>query len=637
MTIHPKLNLNTLTKIELEMKRALSLIILLNIFFNKTSFSQSTPHQKWHKITLDFQGPATSELAQPNPFTYYRMDVTFTHEDGFPILTVPGFYATDGNAQNSSAAYGNIWRVHFSAPKTGQWKYTVSFKAGENVALKTGGVSAGLMDGQKGAFSVIVSDKTGIDNRAKGRLSYAGKRYLEWAETGKPFIKVGVDSPENMLHYADFDATLDDMRKLDLVEEYRQLLKTWEPHAKDFESSANAYTWQNGKGKNIMGAINYLSGLGLNAFSFLTNAADGDDGFVYPYITKNDSNFLANHKENKTWERALYHDRFDVSKLAQWEQVFEYAETKGMFLHFKTFENENVSNMGKHELTDDRKLYYRELIARFGHHLALNWNLSEETNVDINLVRETASYIRNLDPYKNHVVQHTFPIGYPSKGAVQPNFEFYHENLVGFQSELTGLSLQLQKKDIHEQVVKWVKRSEDSGKTWAIANDEQGQANDGATVDETYPGYTGKLKLDNAAEMRHKVLYATLMGGGYGVEYYYGYQTKASDLHAQDHRTREVKFKQAVIAKQLFESLDVKNMHSMDDITTMEEDYVFGNDENLVVYMPEGGSTNIALNGLWNVEVLNPITGEQTIQKSKIRTLVSAPDRKQDWVLVLSK
>ena len=619
------------------MKRALSLFIPMSILVTTILFAQSPSYQKWHKITLDFEGPQTSELAQPNPFTYYRMDVTFTHEDGFPILTVPGFYAADGNAQNSSSAEGNIWRVHFSAPKDGLWYYTVSFKAGDGIILQSGGVSAGYMDGKNGSFVVIPSDKKGMDNRAKGRLQYAGKRYLEWAETGEAFIKVGTDSPENMLHYADFDATLDDMRKLDLVEEYRQLLKIWEPHAKDFEPSANAYTWQKGKGKNIMGAINYLSSLGLNAFSFLTNSADGDDGFIYPYITKNDSVFLANHKENKTWERALYHDRFDVSKLAQWEQVFDYSETKGMFLHFKTFENENVSNMGKHELTDDRKLYYRELIARFGHHLALNWNLSEETNVDINVVRETAAYIRNLDPYKNHVVQHTYPIGYPSKGAIQPNFEFYHENLVGFQSELTGLSLQLQKKDIHEQVVKWVKRSEESGKPWAIANDEQGDASEGATVDETYPSYTGKLKLDNAAEMRHKVLYGTLMGGGYGVEYYYGYQTEASDLHAQDHRTREEKFKQAVIAKELFEDLDVKNMRSLDEITDMEEDYVFGNDETILVYMPKGGTSNINLTGLWTVEIIDPITGEKKAQSTKIRTLISAPDRKQDWVLKLTK
>lgn len=611
---------------------------LIGFFHNNLSIGQESGKiQKWHRLTLDFEGPQTFELALPNPFTYYRLDVTFTHEDGFPILKVPGFYAADGNAQNTSSAEGKTWRVHFSPSKTGTWKYVVSFKAGENVALKTGGVSAGFMDGKMGHFTVSNSDKTLPDNRAKGRLQYVGRRYLEWAETGQPFLKVGADSPENMLHYQDFDATLDDMRKLDLVDEYRQLLKTWEPHAQDFEPSANAYTWQNGKGKNILGAVNYLSSLGLNAFSFLTNSADGDDGFVYPFITINDSLFLANHKENRTWERALYHNRFDVSKLAQWEQVFEYADTKGMFLHFKTFENENVSNMGKHELTNDRKLYYRELIARFAHHLALNWNLSEETNVDINVVRETASYIRNLDPYKNHVVQHTFPIGYPSKGAIQPNFDYYHYNLLGFQSELTGLSLQLKKKDIHEQVVKWVSLSEQSGRPWAIANDEQGEASEGATVDATYPGYTGKLKLDNADEMRHKVFYATLMGGGYGVEYYYGYQTEASDLHAQDHRTREVKYKQAVIAKKFFENLDVKNMNAMDEITSTEDDFVFGNHETIVVYMPKGGTSNISLSGLWNVEILNPITGELATQKTNVRTKISAPDRKQDWVIKLTR
>ena len=33
------------------------------------------------------------------------------------------------------------------------------------------------------------------------------------------------------------------------------------------------------------------------------------------------------------------------------------------------------------DLGPQRKLYYRELIARFGHHLALNWNLGEEVGL----------------------------------------------------------------------------------------------------------------------------------------------------------------------------------------------------------------------------------------------------------------
>ena len=42
------------------------------------------------------------------------------------------------------------------------------------------------------------------------------------------------------------------------------------PHAKDFEGSANEFTWQGGKGINLLGAIRYLASEELNVFSFLT-------------------------------------------------------------------------------------------------------------------------------------------------------------------------------------------------------------------------------------------------------------------------------------------------------------------------------------------------------------------------------
>jgi len=53
-----------------------------------------------------------------------------------------------------------------------------------------------------------------------------------------------------------------------------------------------------------------------------------------------------------------------------------------MYLHFKTQECEIVNLLDNGELGPQRKLYYRELIARFGHHLALNWNLGEEVGLD---------------------------------------------------------------------------------------------------------------------------------------------------------------------------------------------------------------------------------------------------------------
>jgi len=82
------------------------------------------------------------------------------------------------------------------------------------------------MDGAEGSFVIEKSDKTGLDNRAKGRLQYDGTRYLKYAETGKPMLKVGPDSPENFLSYADFDGTFHNDGHKD------NLVKTWDSHQK---------------------------------------------------------------------------------------------------------------------------------------------------------------------------------------------------------------------------------------------------------------------------------------------------------------------------------------------------------------------------------------------------------------------
>ena len=623
-------NLPTFTTVAIR----LCLIIILSHFSLPIIYTQhiSGEKLKWHKLTIDFEGPMTDEKAMPNPFTYFRLDVVFTHESGTPVMVIPGFYATDGNSQNTSATSGNKWRVHFSPPKIGKWKYEARFKAGEDAAVLGSSVSAGYFDGKKGEFVINNNDKKLPDNRAHGRLEYVGKRYLKYAETGEYMLKAGADSPENMLHYRDFDGTLDGYGKLG--KDYLKLLKTWDPHAQDFEKNASKYTWKDGKGKNILGAVNYLNKMGMNAFSFLTFSVDGDDGCVYPYLVKEDSLFIKASQESKAWEKAIIQDRFDVSKLAQWEQVFDYAETKGMFLHFKTFENEAVSKMGRSELSRERKLYYRELIARFSHHLALNWNLGEETNVEVDLVKQTASYIRNLDPYKNHVVQHTFPFDHKKDNAERPNFRYYYDNLVGFQSELTGASLQLHKEDIHDQVKHWVKVSEQTGKPWVICNDEQGKASDGVTVDFDHPSYFGKLK-DNTDEIRCTALWATLMAGGMGVEYYYGYQCESNDLNNEDHRSRARKYEQAKIALDFLRKyLPYSEMSSMDELTQNPKDYVFAKkDEIYCIYIPANELSTLILKGKYDLQWFDPRSGKMG-SKSILKNL-NKPDQ-NDWVALIT-
>lgn len=63
------------------------------LFFTMTVGAQYVQYQP---ISMDFKSESTSESANINPFTDYRLQVTFSRDD--QSLSVPGFYADDGNA-----------------------------------------------------------------------------------------------------------------------------------------------------------------------------------------------------------------------------------------------------------------------------------------------------------------------------------------------------------------------------------------------------------------------------------------------------------------------------------------------------------------------------------------------------------
>ena len=290
-----------------------SCLLLCAITTLSAQYQISGELKKWHKVTVTFDGPATSETAAVNPFTDYRLNVTFTN--GNRTYVVPGYYAADGNAANSGADSGNKWRVHFAPDAAGTWTFEASFRTGDMVAVAdaaNAGSPTGF-DGQRGSFTIGETDKTGRDHRGKGRLQYVNEHYLRHAETGEYFLKIGADAPENLLAYDGFDNTPDNGGRR----------KSWGPHERDWRPGDP--TWRNGQGKGIIGAINYLAAEGQNAFSFLTMNINGDDRNVFPYISDDRRDRL----------------RMDCSKLDQWEVLFEHADRMGMYLHFKTQETEN--------------------------------------------------------------------------------------------------------------------------------------------------------------------------------------------------------------------------------------------------------------------------------------------------------
>lgn len=608
---------------------SLIFIFIISACTKQSEIKVSGEMKKWHAITLTLDGPVTSELDEINPFLNYRLDVTFTKEN--KSYVIPGFYAADGNAAESSEDKGNKWMVRFTPDDIGEWNYAVSFKKGENIAvaesISNSIESAGFADGQKGIFTIANSDKTGIDNRAKGRLEYIGEPYLRFAETKEYFIKLGVDAPENLLAYEDFDATTNAL----------DFLKKWQPHEKDFDESARAFLWQGEKGKNLLGAVKYLSSEYLNAMSFLTFNVDGDDRNVFPYLLKVSEpeyeEYASNKKNKEAWETMFHKTRLDVSKLEQWERIFDYAEQQGLFLHFKTNETETDHLMDRGVFGIEGKLYYRELIARFGHHLVLNWNLGEENNQPIEEVIKVAKYVEKLDAYNHHMVVHTFP-----------NQDDRYAEFIGDKSPMTGASLQLSDAeftDVHPRVIKWRKKSDATGKRWALAVDEPGKAKIALLPDDEDMEH-------NLA--RQRAMWGTLMAGGYGVEWYFGYASPNSDLTCEDFRSRDLFWDQNKHTRIFFEEhLPFWKMEPADELITDTLSYCLAaKDEVYAVYRPQfkdASTLDLGTSGkAFNIKWYNPRTGgdlvvgsEEKVTANGVMSIGSPPeDLDQDWISLLT-
>ncbi|MFO7824779.1 MAG: DUF5060 domain-containing protein [Cyclobacterium sp.] len=563
--------------------------------------------KKWHPITITFDGPEVGETDEFNPFSGYRLNVTFRHEDGRDALVVPGYFAADGNAGESSAQSGNKWRVHFNPPNIGQWTYTASFRTGENIAVNTSS-SAGepvSFNGATGTFSIAETDKSGVDHRGKGILRYVGEHYLRF-DNGEWFMKGGADAPETLLGYADFDGTythtgLSKSHGDNLIWGTTQHkdgrgatpLKTYEAHVQDWKDGDP--TWKGDKGKGLIGAINYLSSKGMNAFSFLTLSAGGDGKNIWPWIS---------HTEV---------DRYDVSKLDQWEVVFSHGDKLGMFLHFKTHENENDQLLNGGKLGPERKLYYRELIARFAHHHALNWNLGEEHDLWEELndpdqlnAKSDAQYIHSLDPYDHPVVTHTFPGQYQQAYTPLLGFEYFEGPSIQTNSMRPWHNFDV--------ISYWVNASSRTGRKWNVSMDEAGTGGLGVTTDD----YDDNYNQDEA----RATYWATIAAGGDGVEWYFGYSEEQNDLNMEDWRSRDALWDYTRHAMDFYKSHNIPfwEMENANNLTRSEKDFVFTDEGELyVIYLPAGGGASLNLqghSGTFTVDWYNPRTGG-SLQKGK--------------------
>jgi hypothetical protein len=403
--------------------------------------------------------------------------------------------------------------------------------------------------------------------------------------------------------------------------------------------------------------------------SFLTYNAGGDGDNVWPFVSRDDK---------------LH---YDVSKLDQWQMVFDHAQARGIHLHFKLQETENDDNVvgNPHQgrgaggapgtpapgrgraaagppqpvtvsldggtLGTERKLYLRELIARFGYQLALNWNLGEENTMATADQRAMAQFIKDTDPYTHNIVLHTHPEDLAQDEIYTP--------LLGTGSALTGLSLQIQYDRVHARTARWVAASEQAGRPFVIADDEQGGANTGTPPDPGYAGFAGRdsqgREVPTIDDIRRFTLWGNLMAGGAGVEYYFGYLLPDNDLTAENFRSREKTWAYSRIARAFFSTNKVPfwEMQNADALvgnaTHDNSRYAFAKPNAwYLVYLPAGGTATLdltAATGSFSVGWFDPRNGGPlatggvaTVQGGREVSLGPPPNNPAaDWLVVVSR
>ncbi|GAA4974562.1 DUF5060 domain-containing protein [Algibacter aquimarinus] len=570
------------------------------ILINCTTHSQIITGElkQYHKTTITFEGPSLEE--SPETYLNYRMNVSFTSPDNHAYV-VPAYYAADGNAAETSAKSGNKWRVHFTPNIVGVWNYKVSLRTGENIAISTkinDGVATSI-DGISGKITITESDKTGNDFRAKGKLQYANKDFAQF-DNGSYFFEVGTDSPETFLEYEDFDAT-------EARHDYSEVSSNY---------NKGDPNWKNNKGKGIIGAVNYLANQGMNVHYFLTMNATGDGKNAYPFTSI----------ENYT--------TYDVSKLDQWQIVFDHMYNKGVVAEFVLSETENSNwfedqeEMPRSNFSNSRKLYYREMVARFGY-LNVIYNIGEEANWDNGgdqfsaiQVEEAAAYIDALSPYNDLISIHNGPSDdftlYPALTALP---ETSAVTTISFQANYQTFS------HGHDEIKIVKDLATANGKEWIVR------------YSEPYSNH-----LPNIETWTKNALWASIIAGSAGVHYY----SHNGDIGIDDYTLYSPYYQRMKYAKHFFEDNNIPFWNLHNDNSAISNGYLLtDHNEYYIAFLPNGGTTTINISGsnTYSAKWFNPMDGGD-LQNSSIKSVLSGdnisigdpPNNKSSsWVVLLEK
>jgi hypothetical protein len=398
------------------------------------------------------------------------------------------------------------------------------------------------LDGYRGSFKVLRPPEDAPKFYRWGRLRYVGEHYLKFMD-GPYWIKGGTDEPEEFLGEG--------------------VMGDWE-----------------GKKR----AIDYLAGKGVNSIYIMLHNVLGDYRNVCPWL-------MDPAISNPVREQS---ERFDLPKLARWEELFGYIQSKGIVLHLVLEDDSAWTGF-------NRELYYREMVARFSHHPAIIWNLGEEFNENYSF-EEAVKFLkmlRDLDPYDHPVTVHNVNDPKRAREMVEAGFD------------LTSIQTSEQPPSAHNSLaLSWWRNSESAGKPLVVSFDEGRPATDRRNVWAVYMG--GGMWEAIAKRVRE---------GGFEVE---------------DRFWDEMRY-----ARDFMEDLPLWKMEPRNDLVEGEGTYCFAAPGELyAVYTGKGDRIRVDLSGasgIFKARWFNPRRGkfERSFEVKGGGKVELKPPDGNDWALLI--
>ncbi|HPN36569.1 MAG TPA: DUF5060 domain-containing protein [bacterium] len=190
--------------------------------------------------------------------------------------------------------------------------------------------------------------------------------------------------------------------------------------------------------------VDHLAAKGVNSMYIVLLDYPGDSGLVFPWLSVNDQT------------------RYDIDKMRRWESMFDYIRDRQMVLHL-VLEDDGAL------IPANRENFYRYIIARFGHHTGLIWNLREEYNERYSSTQAVnySLLLQQLDPYDHPIAVHNVnaPVDWYLRSQVF--------SATSIQTELPSVTLP--PRQFNAMALEWRQAAQDAGHPMMISFDETGK------------------------------------------------------------------------------------------------------------------------------------------------------------------